>query len=339
MNQKLKTTICVFAFIPTYLLLYTLLHEGGHALVILAYGGTIDNFVLGLNAHVSAHGANFTTFGAALNHIAGMLFPTIIGAIAICFYKPKINFLSYHICYLYGSVALTFSMFAWVFIPIISLFTIPPQGDDVTKFINVVSVYPLFISLGALLLAAGFVFLASKKGVFRRIKELSSSIRKNKINRKHLLLAIGIGFLSIAVASIVVYNIAFPSVVFNTSIVTDNVLENTYRECTFKIEKDKTYSVNLTVLSQGMITAVRIMDESGELVYQDLAEDFTADFTIELQKGVYTLSLTYLADYEAIESFFENTLQGDILPEWSSYYKEILGRETNYSASFSIKIQ
>jgi len=32
--------------------LYTFLHEGGHALVALMYGGTVENMVLGFNAHI-----------------------------------------------------------------------------------------------------------------------------------------------------------------------------------------------------------------------------------------------------------------------------------------------
>ncbi|HWQ76074.1 MAG TPA: M50 family metallopeptidase, partial [Syntrophomonas sp.] len=86
MNQNFKTAISVLLFVPIYLLLYTLLHEGGHALVILAHGGKIDKFSLGLNAHVSSHGGEFTVFGTALNYIAGMLLPIIIGAIAISLY-------------------------------------------------------------------------------------------------------------------------------------------------------------------------------------------------------------------------------------------------------------
>jgi len=269
-----------------------------------------------------------------------MLLPTIIGAIAICLYNPKINFIGYHICYLLGSVSLIFSMFAWIIIPAISLFAIPPQGDDVTKFLDVVGIHPLFISLGILLLVTAFVFLVYKKSIFSRIKKVVLWLRKSeKIDRKRIFLAIGIGLLSMAIACFAIYNTAFPSVVFSTWIVTDNTLENTYRECTFEIEKDKTYSVNISILSQGIITAARVADESGELVYQNLAEDFTADFNIGLQKGIYTLSLTYLVDYEAVGHFFESTTQSDMLQEWSSYYKEVLGRETNYSASFSIKIR
>ena len=90
MNRKTKTVLCVLLFAPVYFLLYTFLHEAGHAIVIMAYGGTVENFVFGnFNAHVSSNGGLFTAFGTALNHIAGMLLPTIVGAIIIGFYNPN----------------------------------------------------------------------------------------------------------------------------------------------------------------------------------------------------------------------------------------------------------
>jgi hypothetical protein len=315
------------------------LHEGGHALVVLAYGGTIDNFILGLNAHVRYHGTNFTLFGEALFHVAGMLLPTITGAVAICFYKPKIRFIGYHICYTIGSVSLVFTMMVWVVIPVISLFTLPPQGDDVTKFLDAIGVNPLFVSFGALLLITAFVVLMYKKSLFLRIKEIVLFLRNRKISKKHILFAISIGVFIIAAAIPVFYNIAFRPVVLNASIVTDNVLQNPYQERTFTIEKNMTYTVQFAMRSQGSITALRIVDADGELVFQDLAEDFTNEFAIELEKGVYTLSLTYLYDYEAVTNFFDRTAQNNILIEWSDYYKEILQHDTNYSAWFTIKIR
>jgi hypothetical protein len=339
LNQKLKTILCVLLFLPACILLYTLAHESGHALVLLAYGGVIDNFSLGLNAHVSAHGVNFTPFGEALNCVAGMLFPTILGAIALCFYQPNVQFAGYHIGYLCASISLVSSTITWIILPIISLFAPLPLGDDVTEFLDVVGINPLFVSLGACLLIAAFVFLLMKKGLLKRAIEMFHALRKNKVDRKHILLIVGTVVFSVVVTIAILGGVAFSPAVFETSIVTDNVLETTYRECTFIIEESKSYSVDLAIRSPGLITAVRIVDENGQLVYQDLAEDFATEFTMELQKGIHTLSLSYLADYEAVEHFFESTAQGDVLLEWSDYYKEVLEHDTDNSASFSIKIQ
>lgn len=170
MNSKLKTILSVLLFAPVWFLLYTILHEGGHALVILAYGGTIDSFwVLGMNAHVSAHGEVYSTFGEALMHIAGVLFPTVISAIALIFYNQKVKFDGYHLCYFMVLVTPIFNMLVWVIFPIISLFTPPPQGEDVTKFLNVTGFPALLVSLGALLIAGVFVLYIYKEGLLKKV--------------------------------------------------------------------------------------------------------------------------------------------------------------------------
>lgn len=246
MNNKLKAAICIFLFIPIYLLLYTLLHEGGHALVILAYGGKIDKLVLGLNAHVVSHGGNFTAFGAKLNHAAGMLFPIIIGIIAISLYNFRNKLIGYHICYLWGTIALISSIFPWVLIPVISLFTEPPQGDDVTNFINAADFHPLLVSFGALLLAGAFIYLAYKKGLFKKAKEIYVLLRKNiKVNHKIGVTIAALGFVLAAAFFIFYYNTDSPPVIFSTSFTVDNALEANSRQDTFGIEKSDVYSVDI----------------------------------------------------------------------------------------------
>ena len=172
MSSKIKYILSFLLFAPAYLLLYTAIHEGGHAIIALIYGGKIDNFVLGFNAYVSHHGTTFTVFGAALHDAAGMLLPTILGIIAICFYSNKIKSISYHICYLLVYISLPGSILSWVGIPIISMFAQPPQGDDVTKFLSVTGFHPLLVSLGAILLMGLLVFLAYRKGIYRKAKEI-----------------------------------------------------------------------------------------------------------------------------------------------------------------------
>jgi hypothetical protein len=177
MSSKLKAVLPVLLFAPIWLLLYTVLHEGGHALVILAYGGTIDRFwILGLNAHVSAHGAAYTAFGEALMKAAGVLLPSLVSAIALIFYKPRVKLFAYHLCYFLVIATPVFSMLVWIIFPVISLFTPPPQGEDVTQFLNVAGFHPLFVSLTAFVLAGAFVFFMYKKGLLRKI----FGIRKKK---------------------------------------------------------------------------------------------------------------------------------------------------------------
>jgi len=340
MNHKVKTLISVLLFLPSYFLLYAFLHEAGHTLVILAYGGTIYDFVFwNFNAHVSSDNAVFTVFGEVLCNIAGMLLPTIIGAIALCFYKTRISFPGYHICYILGSVSLISSMIPWIIIPVISLFAAPPQGDDVTKFLYAVKVHPLFVSAGVLLLVGAFIFLVQIKGLLKKGKEFISIYRENiKQNRKSRVIILT-SVLLLTTVLIVLYNFSKPTVVFSTSFAVDNVLEDNNRKYVFDIEKDKDYTIDMVILSQGIITAVRIIDENGGLVYQNLGEDISnSGMRLRLQRGRYTLSLTYLADYEAVVYFFEDTEQGEISAEGSNYFNEVFSHDTDHSARFSITL-
>lgn len=170
MNPKLKTVICILLFAPIWLLLCTILHEGGHALVILAYGGTIDRFwVLGLNAHVSAHGGVYSVFGEGLKHAAGVLLPMIVSAIAFVFYKPKVKLDGYHYCYFLVMISSVFTLLVWIILPILSLFRPMPQGEDVMQFISATGFHPLLVSAGALLLVGTFVLLMFKSGLLKRV--------------------------------------------------------------------------------------------------------------------------------------------------------------------------
>lgn len=170
MDEKLKSLIWVLLFAPVWLLLYAFLHEGGHALVILAHDGTIDSFwIFGLNAHVSAHGGVYSMLGEALKSAAGVLLPAAVVAIALFFYKPQIEAQGYHLCWFMVLATIVFSLLVWVIFPILSLFTLPPQGEDAIQFLNVTSAPPLLVSLVALLLAGGFVFFAWKKGLLRKV--------------------------------------------------------------------------------------------------------------------------------------------------------------------------
>jgi len=172
MNTKLKTTTCVLLFLPTYFLLYAFFHEAGHALVILAYGGTIDEFVvLSLTPYVSAIGTELTVFGAALLYVAGLLLPTLVGALVLSFYRPSARFDGYHACFFITLLSLLNSILLWVSFPALSLFMPLPRGEDVTRFLDVVGVHPLFVSLGALFLAGALLLLAYQKGILGNVNE------------------------------------------------------------------------------------------------------------------------------------------------------------------------
>jgi len=178
----IKKTIGALLMALCLIYLYTLLHEGGHALVEILYGGEIEKFVLGFNAHVTYYGANFTQFGLALCNAAGVLFPAICLCIALIFYNRKIKNVLYHYIYYGMTIGIAGSLLAWIVIPVISLYAAPPAGDDVTKFLMVTGMNPLIVSALALLLMGSFLFIAYKKGLFAKFKEFYSMLKSEQRN-------------------------------------------------------------------------------------------------------------------------------------------------------------
>ena len=348
MNHRTKTVICVILFLPVWFVLYAFLHEAGHALVGLAYGGTINNFVFwNINAHVSISKAEFTVFGASLMNSAGMLLPTITGAIAIVFYKPHIKFPGYHFCFSLGSISLIFSMLTWVVIPVISLFTSMP-GEDVTNFLGVSGIHPLLVSFGALLLVGAFILLAYKKGVLKKAQELYRSLQNyRKAHRRRALISAVLGLL---VAATAVYYVANNAdflgnrnrgpIVFSISFPAESLLtqeEDWY--LSFDIEDTREYSLELDMNARGFITALRITDEDGKLIYQTLGEATRGTTTLLLESGSYTLSVTYLADFEAVANFLRSTEQGEMSSADVSFYTDVFSHsEIDDSTVFSITL-
>ena len=335
MSVKMKTIfsiICFSLFILLYSFLETLFHEIGHALVVLLYGGTISKFVLYPNPYVSASYVDFTIFGTVLMHIAGILLPMVIGIIAVSLYNPKIKFMGYHICYMSGSVFLAFTLLQWAMIPFISLFTMAPPQNDMTKFMKVTGFPPLFMFLSMLLLIVVFLFLSYKKGIWEKVKEQTVTIR-----------IIVIFMMIIIIGSSIVVNtsqyIKYFSAACNSSFTVKNALEEKSHEIQFTLEQSKTYAVEVVTQSRGFVTAIRIVKENNEVVYQNIAEKFQFTSTMELPESNYTLILTYFENYESVEQFLNNTWQGEISLEVRQNLEKIFSHDNGGDYSIDVSIQ
>jgi hypothetical protein len=165
-------------------------------------------------------------------------------------------------------------------------------------------------------------------------------MNKTLTNKKLLIVCIGIAVGTI-VAIAVIVSLVFSSGILNTTIVTANILETPYEERTFTVEESGTHAVNIALQSKGFLTAVRIVEDSGELVYQDIAEAYTTESAMDFRKGAHTLSLTYLPDYAAVEQFYEYTGQTERFSESSDFYREYFAQDQDVStpAVFSITIR
>lgn len=159
-----------------FLGIYTLLHEGGHALAVVALGGRVETFdlnFLNLGAHVAYSGA-FTTAQSALIHVAGPLLPALAWMAWQGWRPAGASRLSDWLRVL-SLLGITASVLAWVVIPVLALGGRAPAGDDCTRFLEDSGLSPLLVTgLAASLLAAcwGLAWwrLGSPVRIFRRVR-------------------------------------------------------------------------------------------------------------------------------------------------------------------------
>lgn len=162
-----------------FIYIYTLFHELGHGIIGLICGGEITKINLGFNAYISIINANYNNFTYALMNISGMLFPIIILLIILIFYRQSIKNNFYHLIYFIFSIGITGSIFAWIVLPIVSLFTSLPETDDVSKFLETTSFHPILVSLGSIMLMGIIIILIYKKGLFSKLILIKKELKSN----------------------------------------------------------------------------------------------------------------------------------------------------------------
>ena len=328
---------CLVLFCLLYQTLYLFFHECGHALIILLYGGTITEFVVlpFAGGHASANYAEFSTFGKALFEIAGYLSATIIVVIIVSLYNRKVRFKLYHMCYITGLFLFLFTLIHCAILPVISLFTMTPPQDDITKFMKTTGFHPILVALGTLLLISGLLFLCYKKGVWEKLKEIFVNL--GNIKR---IIAILIIIIFTSMGLIASYGQYF-FVVLNSSFTVENALEEKSREIQFTLNETKEYSIEMVTQSRGFVTAARIVRENGELVEQYISEKFQFKSTMVLSEGNYTLILTFFEDYEAVNQFLNSVWQGEIGADSRQYLESVFGNDNggDYSVEVSLQIR
>lgn len=293
-------------------MLYTLLHEGGHALVAVLYGGKINRLVLGFNAHVTYTGANFTRTGEALMNSAGALLPTVCMGIALAVYDRNVKHFVYHYLFALFSLAVTGSFAAWVAIPLISLFSAPPAGDDVTKFLEVSGMDPLLVSGIALLLIIAFVYVAYKKGLYTKFKEHLKAPAPSKAESagRNKFLAVGLALAGlILVSAVLAAHLAAPEKVLELNISMNIHEDRKSLQVPFEVRANRPYSIHLDLDAEGMITDILICDDKGNIIYQNISEWFelsTVPGHPGLKTGNYTLVANFIRDPEALLQYFDD---------------------------------
>jgi len=158
--SKSKVVKINVIIVIVFFYMYTLLHEGGHAIVALCCGRTITDFTLGFNAHVSSIGPNYTAFTASLMNVFGMFLPYIVVLFSVLFYSQKIKSVAYHIASFIMVLGISGSLLSWVILPFVYKFGSAPNSDDVVKFIENSGFNFAFVSVSASVLIAILLFVA-----------------------------------------------------------------------------------------------------------------------------------------------------------------------------------
>jgi len=174
MDSKVKKAICIFASALIVILLYIILHEGGHLIVMLSAGATITEFSI-LTAHVSGEGGNYTNVSALWLHANGALLPVIMSFAYMLLYKKKSKSMFYHIFSYMVCLIPSCSILAWVIIPFLYMQGNAPASDDVTNFLyNFTNEYhPLIVSgVAALIIAVGIILMIKKQIIKNFILEI-----------------------------------------------------------------------------------------------------------------------------------------------------------------------
>lgn len=277
---------------------YTLLHEGGHALVALACGGKVEQFVLGFNAHVRTSGTAFTPLTASISAAAGVMLPVLFLLVALLFYKPGKKNEYYHLFYGITSIGITSSLLAWVFIPLLALFGKAVEGDDATGFLIHSGFHPLVLVVSALLIITLLLMMIHKKGILRKLWDLFRSYRA-AARAEQIKTAPLLKWLIVAALPaffIAGFYFARPVSVMETNVTLEISQPVQTHTIAFSTPKSKTYAMSLDLQSSGFITDIQVYDQQGERVYQNMAEWFRLQTRIFLEKGDYRMVLTFLPD-------------------------------------------
>ena len=179
--DKLKFIALLLLSALTATIVYILLHETGHMIVMLSAGSKITEFSI-LHAHVSGTPGNYIDFSDLWLHANGMLLPVITGCVYALLYNRNLKNRFYRF-FSFFLLTISFSaVLAWVLVPILFMQGNAPGGDDVTNFLSNFAQdhSPLLVIAGAAVLFAAGLTLMIRKGVIRNYIEEIKAVKKSR---------------------------------------------------------------------------------------------------------------------------------------------------------------
>lgn len=174
MRNKVKKFLLLLTAAILMLIIYIILHELGHLIVMLSAGATIIDFSI-VTAHVTATGGEYTNLSDLWLNANGAFLPVFTAYIYMFFYKSSNENSFYRIFSYMIAVLPTASMFAWLIIPFIYIGGNAPQNDDVTKFLDNFShdFHPFIVSaVAAMMIGIGLALMIKKRIIHNFIAEV-----------------------------------------------------------------------------------------------------------------------------------------------------------------------
>jgi hypothetical protein len=188
--------------------LYTFVHELGHALVGLAFGGRLTSFDVAfwnLNPHVGLNG-NFSLGQRSLINLAGTALPLLLW-MAFLALSPRRGEPLFEWFKLVGSLVVINSLLAWIVIPFLFMAGRPP-ADDSASFLMNSGAPPLLVAAVALgVYVYGWVLALHRTGGLAGLRErlhqtvVSTAGGARVGGSPRTLLGFGVALLGIVLAS------------------------------------------------------------------------------------------------------------------------------------------
>jgi len=110
----------------------------------------------------------------------------------------------------------------------------------------------------------------------------------------------------------------------------ENVLEQEEEvRIDFYIPKAKTYTFDSSyMLSEGIVTAFLIIDDNGDVVFHSVGEELViTSMEIELGKGHFYASWTYISSYEDLLDFFSRYGLGEVTQHENDIFFDVFRRD------------
>jgi len=174
MKNKMKLICFLIISFTITTIIYRAFHELGHCLIAVLCGATVTNIDI-FNGSMSYVGGSFNNIRLALLHISGVILPVIMCLIFL-YAKEKVGFVynMFVVMLYFNTIISVGALQAWVVVPLLGMYGTASADDDVIKFINVLDVHPMHVSISAIVFITVFIVVVLK----RKHKPLSTQLSK-----------------------------------------------------------------------------------------------------------------------------------------------------------------